>query len=74
MNCILCKQGKTCPGFATVTLQQDETTVILKQVPADICENRGEYYLSSEITARVMQRAEAAVKMGAEIEIVKFAA
>jgi len=33
----------------TVTLQCGETTVILKQVPADLCENCGEYYLSSEV-------------------------
>lgn len=57
-----------------MTLQRGETTVILKQVPADVCENCGEYYLSSEVTAQVMQRAESAVKNGAEIEIVRFAA
>ena len=52
-----------------MTLQRGETTVILKHVPADICENCGEYYLSSEVTARLIQKAESAVKNGTEVEI-----
>jgi len=74
MNCALCKHGETRPGFVTVTLQRAETTVVLKHVPAEVCENCGEYYLSSEVTGQVMDRAEAAVRTGAEVEIVKFAA
>jgi hypothetical protein len=57
-----------------VTLQRGETTVILKGVPAEICENCGEYYLSDDMTDQVLQRAEAAVKSGAEVEILRFAA
>jgi YgiT-type zinc finger domain-containing protein len=74
MKCTICKLGMTQPGTATVTLQRGETTVVLKQVPADICDNCGEYYLSSDVTARVIEKAEAAVKSGAEVEILKFAA
>jgi hypothetical protein len=57
-----------------VTLQRGETTVILKGVPAEICENCGEYYLSDDMTGQVLERAEAAVKSGAEVEILRFAA
>ncbi len=57
-----------------MTLQRGETVVILKQVPADVCDNCGEYYLSSEVTAQVLEKAEAAVKSGAEVEILRFAA
>jgi hypothetical protein len=57
-----------------VTLQRGETTVILKGVPAEICENCGEYYLSDDMTRQVLERAEAAVKSGAEVEILRFAA
>lgn len=74
VSCAICRNGTTRSGTVTLTLQRGETTVILKQVPADVCENCGEYYLSSEVTAQVMQRAESAVKNGAEIEIVRFAA
>ena len=74
MSCIICRNGKTKPGEVTVSLQRGDTTVILKRVPADICENCGEYYLSSEVAAQVLEKAEAAVKSGAEVEILRFAA
>ena len=74
MNCVVCKHGETHPGQVTVTLQRGDTTVILKQVPAEVCENCGEYYLSDKVTGQVMNRAEAAVKSGTEVEILRFAA
>jgi YgiT-type zinc finger domain-containing protein len=74
MDCVICKHGRTAPGFVTVLLQRGETTIVLKQVPGDVCDNCGEYYLSSEVTARVMEKAEAAERNGAEVEILRFAA
>ena len=72
MNCVLCKHGQTHPGRATVTLQRGETTVILKGVPAEICENWAS--TMSDDMGQVLERAEAAVKSGAEVEILRFAA
>jgi len=74
VKCVICKQGETRPGEMTVTLQRGDTTIIFKDVPAEICENCGEYYLSEEITEQVLSRAEEAVKSGAEVEILRFAA
>lgn len=74
MNCVVCKVGKTAAGPVTVTVQRGETTVILKQVPADVCENCGEYYLSSEVAGQVLEKAESAVASGAEVRILSFAA
>jgi YgiT-type zinc finger domain-containing protein len=74
MTCVLCKYGQTKPGKVTVTLQRGETTVIVKDVPAQVCENCGEYYLEEEITGKVISMAEEAVKKNAEVEIVRFAA
>jgi YgiT-type zinc finger domain-containing protein len=74
MKCALCKQGETCPGKVTVTLQRGDTLVIIKQVPANVCDNCGEYYLSESVTALVLEKAEEAVRKGAEVEILRFAA
>jgi len=74
MKCVICKTGETKPGFVTVTLQRGETTVIFKKVPAEICQNCGEYYLSEEVTQKLLARAEEAAKKGTEVEILKFAA
>jgi len=74
MTCLVCKQGETKPGHATVTLQRGGCTVIVKNVPADICGNCGEYYLSEEITRNLLSRADAAARSGAEVEILGYAA
>ncbi|MCY7323260.1 MAG: type II toxin-antitoxin system MqsA family antitoxin [Phormidesmis sp. CAN_BIN36] len=74
MNCIICKHGQTQPGIVTVTLQRDECIVILKGVPAEVCENCGEYYLSETVTDQVLHRAELAANSGTEVEIVRYAA
>jgi len=74
MKCLLCKHGDTQSGEVTVTLQRGETTVIIKQVPAEVCRNCGEYYLSEQISKRILAMAEEAVRKGAEVEILRFAA
>jgi YgiT-type zinc finger domain-containing protein len=74
MRCVICKQGETRPGLATVTLQREASTIIMKDVPADICENCGEYYLCESTTEKVMRRAEESIRKGAEVEILRFAA
>lgn len=74
MNCVICKTGELNHGEATVTLQRGDTMVIIKGVPAEICDNCGEYYLSEEMTQRVLELAEMAVHKGAEVEILRWAA
>ena len=74
MKCTICKQGETGPGKTTVMLERGKTTVLIKDVPAEICENCGEYYLTEELTAKVMEMAEEAVRRNTEIEVLRFAA
>ena len=74
MECVICKNGTTRSSIVTVTLERDNCIVILKQVPADICQNCGEYYLSESVTAEVLQKAEDAVNKGAEVEIIRYVA
>jgi YgiT-type zinc finger domain-containing protein len=58
----------------TVTLPKNEATLIFKLVPAEVCENCGEYYLSEETTTKLMDQARQALKEGTEVEIKRFAA
>ena len=74
MKCVICKLGETHTGKTTVTLNRGESTIIIKDVPAQICDNCGEYYLSDEISEQVMALAENAIKNNAEIEVLRFAA
>ncbi|MEW6386980.1 MAG: type II toxin-antitoxin system MqsA family antitoxin [Thermodesulfobacteriota bacterium] len=74
MKCVRCKQGDTQPGEVTVTLTREESTIIFKQVPAEVCENCGEHYLSETVSETLLTRAEEAARRGAEVEILRFAA
>ena len=74
MQCVICKQGKTKPGLVSVTLDRDDCLIVLKRVPADICENCGEYYLSEPVTEYVLNRAEEAVNKGVEVELLRYVA
>jgi YgiT-type zinc finger domain-containing protein len=74
MKCVLCKNGVTRPGTVTVTLERGKTVVVVRDVPADVCENCGEYYLDSAVAQEVYQRAEGAVARNAEVEILRYAA
>ena len=72
MKCVICKNGETREGTATVTLERGPTTVVIKGVPADVCENCGEHYLSEGISAEALSLAEEAVRHGAEVEVVRY--
>jgi YgiT-type zinc finger domain-containing protein len=74
MKCVICRGGKPRPGFATVALTRDESVFVLKGVPADICHDCGEYYLSDEMTGIVLDRAEQAIVRGSEVSIQRYAA
>ena len=72
MNCVLCHNGVTEKGFVTVTLEKNNSIILLKNVPAEICTNCGHYYLSKETSNEVLQKGNEAVSKGAELEIVNL--
>jgi len=74
MKCVICKQGETKPGEVTVTLERGDTMVIIRRVPAQVCEECGEYYLAEAETRRVMEIASQAARNNAEVEILRYAA
>jgi YgiT-type zinc finger domain-containing protein len=55
MKCVICKQGETQPGAATVTLEREGTMLIVRSVPAQVCQNCGEEYINENITATLLQ-------------------
>lgn len=74
MKCTLCKTGETHPGFTTVTLQREQTVVVMREVPADICDDCGEYYLDPATARRVYADAEDTISRRVELEIKRYAA
>ena len=74
MKCVLCKTGDMQPGVATVTLERNQTVVVIKGVPAEVCQNCGEYYLSQAVSEKIYLQAEDAVSRNAEVEVLRYAA
>ena len=74
MICVICKTGRPRPGKATVTLQRGNSVVVIKEVPAQICQDCGEYYIDEEVSRKVYALAEGAVQRKAELEILHYAA
>jgi YgiT-type zinc finger domain-containing protein len=58
MKCVICTHREPKPGFAAVAWTRDEAVFVFKGVPADICQDCGEYYLNDEMTGIVLDRAE----------------
>jgi len=42
MKCVICKHGETREGTTTVTFDRDGMTLVVKDVPAQVCTNCGE--------------------------------
>lgn len=74
MKCVICKTGQTHPGTTTVTLERANTVVVIRDVPAEICDNCGEYYLNEATAKRVYADADETARRHVEVEIQRYAA
>jgi YgiT-type zinc finger domain-containing protein len=74
MKCAVCKHGETRPGHTTVTLERDGGALIIRKVPAEVCENCGEAYVSAEVTRSLLESARTTLRPGVEIDIREYVA
>jgi YgiT-type zinc finger domain-containing protein len=72
MTCVICKTGTTAPGTATATFNSTRTTVVIKNVPADVCGRCGEAYYDAATTRRLLEMANAAKAAGVELELREY--
>lgn len=74
MKCVFCRHGETHPGTATFTLERGGATVVVKGVPARVCNNCGEKYVDEEAASRLLALAEEAAKAGVQVEVREYRA
>lgn len=74
MKCAICRHGNTLDGRVTIVLDKEQTTLVFKDVPAQVCDNCGEEYLSSETNRKLLKLAKDAIKRGVSLELLKYAA
>ena len=74
MKCPICRKGETSPGTATVTLERGRLTLVVKEVPADVCDNCGEEYVDETATTELLAKAESEARSGTELNVRHFVA
>ena len=61
-------------GHTGITFERANATVVVKSVPANVCDNCGEAFIAEEIARKVHDVVEAEFKKGVEVEVVHYAA
>ena len=74
MECVICKHGAARRSTATVTITRGTTIVVIKDAPADVCDNCGEEYVDETATARLLGALEEAAHSGVRVEVRKYMA
>ena len=74
MICVICKNGETAPGETIYTGTEGDTIVVVKGVPANVCGNCGEAYISFETTARLNKTVANGASANAEVVVMKYSA
>ena len=73
MKCLICKHGEVVDGAAVITLNRDATILVVKDVPAQVCNNCGEEYVAEEVTARLLKKATALAREGVDVAVCSYA-
>jgi YgiT-type zinc finger domain-containing protein len=74
MRCAICRNGNTVDGRVTIVLDKEQTILVFKEVPAQVCDNCGEEYLSAKTNKELLELANDAIKRGISLELLKYAA
>jgi YgiT-type zinc finger domain-containing protein len=74
VKCVICKHGELTLGTTTVTLERGATTLVVKGVPARVCQTCGEEYVDEVTTRELLEATAAAERTGVQVEVLQFAA
>ena len=73
MDCVLCK-GNLNSGTINYPIDLGDKFILIKEVPANICGQCGEYYIDDEVFEKIENIINHVKKadFGIEIEVVKY--
>lgn len=72
MKCTICGHNETRHGTTTVTFERDGLTLVMKEVPAEICKNCGEDYVDEAVAHEIMVLADKMAESGAQVDIRRY--
>jgi len=74
MKCVICKNGELIEGTTIVTLKQDATILVFKDVPALVCDQCGEAYIDDGVSRHLHQVLADKAQKGQASEFVQYVA
>lgn len=74
MKCVICKTGNTEPSKSSTVFDQDGRVIVVRDVPAQVCQQCGEAYFSKEVTAQVYEQVMQVMEGDTEVEITRLKA
>jgi YgiT-type zinc finger domain-containing protein len=74
MTCVICKHGETQPGTTRIAVERGSTVLVVRGVPAQVCDNCGEAYLSADAVDRLQQMLAVAAQDGVQVEVREYIA
>jgi len=74
MKCVICKTGTTHKGLTNSLFDRNGSFVIVKDIPAQVCTQRGEAYFDEHTTEELYILTDTILASGAELEAVRMKA
>lgn len=74
MRCVICKHGQMAPGETTLAFTHGEATVVVKHIPADVCQTCGEPYIEGETSTQLLHLVREAFEVGLEVAVCHYVA
>jgi len=74
VTCLICKQGDVKPGTTTLTVERGTMTLVLKGIPARVCDSCGEAYFDEATTRRIEELVDQLQHAGVQVAVQDYAA
>lgn len=74
VNCPLCRNGRLQTGCADTSILREGLALVIRDVPADICDNCGEQFFDADVTDRLLDIADEAVEAGVSVDVRRYVA
>ena len=72
MTCAICRRGELSHGATTLTLERGATVLVLRDVPAQVCQACGEAYVSADTTDHALGLLTTAAGAGVQAEVRQY--
>ncbi|MBI2758403.1 MAG: type II toxin-antitoxin system MqsA family antitoxin [Chloroflexi bacterium] len=74
MMCLVCRQAELVDGITSMTLERDETRLVVNAVPARVCPSCGDAYVGEETAVELLRSAQQMFEAGVQDEVREYEA